>query len=365
MAWRGLGFNYKLRIDESASTIDEDIAYFKSIGIRYIRPHIPGYNASDLSQWRLTAKYFHDRGFWVQWGVTTSGVIHSRNVGDYLAAVEAEAAYSQFNNLCDEFGIGNEHELHNHWRLSNGSGSSGGATAVRASNVVTVTTNTAHSYQTGDLITVIDSTGNNVTDVSITVTGTTTFTYSHTGSDQTFPDGRISNYKWTTLRNDLRTVATNCQSLFTGPISYQTEPGTVGSGHGSKMWESEGKGNIDWISINTYGIWTNNRYINRNNYQTYLPSFISTFGSSAYISEFNLDANNTNFQAVPAEVGRVEMLTMQAYIQSLGYTRAQLYQYRGYRGSDSDFNIRYSNGDFRDMWNPLFSNGKRSFYVNV
>lgn len=64
----------------------------------------------------------------------------------------------------------------------------------RTSNVVTVTTATAHSFETGDEIVVANcaTTSFNNTFANITVTSTTSFTYSQTGTNQSASSGDVA-----------------------------------------------------------------------------------------------------------------------------------------------------------------------------
>lgn len=62
--WSGLGVNYK---SINPAKIAEDIAYFNSIGLRYIRPHITSHDdPTGITTWKTVAKIFHDAGFYVQ-----------------------------------------------------------------------------------------------------------------------------------------------------------------------------------------------------------------------------------------------------------------------------------------------------------
>jgi|GEM_PF-5712825 len=60
------------------------------------------------------------------------------------------------------------------------------ATRARASNVATITTASPHGLVTGDLVTVskVGAIAYNAEDLSVTVTGLTTFTYANTGTDE-------------------------------------------------------------------------------------------------------------------------------------------------------------------------------------
>lgn len=65
---------------------------------------------------------------------------------------------------------------------------------ARSSNVVTITTNTAHGFTTGDPVVVKDcaTASFNGTFTNITVTGSTTFTYAQTGSNESASTGNVA-----------------------------------------------------------------------------------------------------------------------------------------------------------------------------
>ncbi len=113
--WSGLGVNYK-----SLGKIADDIIYFNSIGLHYIRMHVPyapvPWQPNTLANWRGAARRFHNAGFHVMWGFSSLGVgttITSSNWSDYANSVVNEARYCQKNDVCDLFIIGNELESYN------------------------------------------------------------------------------------------------------------------------------------------------------------------------------------------------------------------------------------------------------------
>jgi hypothetical protein len=115
MVWSGLGVNYKA----AQANWDADIAYFNSIGLKNIRPHLPGiarpYNSATNATWRNCAKYFIDRGFWVTYGEVSglsAGQLTSTVWTQYHDAKVAEATYMQANGIFPaSFELGNEEEL--------------------------------------------------------------------------------------------------------------------------------------------------------------------------------------------------------------------------------------------------------------
>lgn len=353
--WPGLGVNYK---SINPKIISEDIEYFKKIGMRYIRVHIPSYNSSDVDDWKNVAKIFHDDGFFhVQWGISAG----SNKINDALRNTwyNKIIEYAQICNdekICHEYGLGNEEELHNRYST----------TLTRSNNIVTAVTSVAHGFTNGSIVEISGAVPSNMNgSFTVTVTNSTTFTYTASGVDGAASGTIYSrDFPCNELRDFIRQTAIDVNQIFLiGDSSYQSEANT---GQGSDSWASEGKGALDKISINVYNWWTSDRYLNPAGYEAYIQRFYSAFKDECYISEFNLEANNTSFQAIPDYMAITEMDRMMQYIKSSGMKRAQLYQWRGYKDStDSDFNVKMINGDFKAMWSVLESNNGRSSIVNI
>ncbi|MGW6120444.1 hypothetical protein ACWFRF_15485 [Nocardia sp. NPDC055165] len=112
--WPGLGLNYKSR---DTDVIAEDIRYFRKIGLRYIRVHIPAFksgqtwNSTSYALWRVIARRFTEAGFTVLFGISwvNPNDAEWQNWADHVVA---EAKYCADNGICAEFNIGNELELH-------------------------------------------------------------------------------------------------------------------------------------------------------------------------------------------------------------------------------------------------------------
>lgn len=121
-ALAGFGVNYKAK----QSNWDTDIAYFKAIGVKYIRPNMCGLPSpwkvgapsldgtweNSYAFWRNCAQYFHSKGFWVAHGpsgVANTDPVTTANWNTYRTAVLAEAKYLQsINYKIDAWEIGNE-----------------------------------------------------------------------------------------------------------------------------------------------------------------------------------------------------------------------------------------------------------------
>lgn len=277
--------NYK-----SLTKISQDINYFNSIGVRSIRPHIPYYTDSEstLTSWRNCAKAFHDAGFWVTYGLS-AGSIGSSTWDALSAAILTEAELCQQSNVCDDFEIGNEYELH-------------------------------------------------------------------------LVDG------WTTATNlipVLKTLATSVQSVFTsGTVSYSLSQGQENN------WISAGKGDIDYLGLNTYGVYKSSRYVDPASYQSAITNMHNAFGNSgSYISEFNIDFDGTRMDAVAAkhELSRAELSNMINYIKNKGYTKALLFQYcppYDSEGAAKHYTV-YNDRSFRYMWNAVINDRKRISFIET
>ena len=97
------------------------------------------------------------------------------------------------------------------------------STIARSSNVVTVTTSTAHGRSNGDMVRILDVLGGttefNGNGLTITVTGSTTFTYAQTGADES---GTVSGTEAYVADMALSNV------IITGDLVTYDRVGTVG-----------------------------------------------------------------------------------------------------------------------------------------
>lgn len=111
--WPGFGVNYKSR---NPAVIAQDITYFKSIGLKNIRIHVPGlangvWSPTSYATWRNVSKIFHDEGFDVLSGVSW-GNVNPTEWPRFREHCILEAEYAASINAYDEFNMGNEMELH-------------------------------------------------------------------------------------------------------------------------------------------------------------------------------------------------------------------------------------------------------------
>lgn len=114
--WSGLGLNYK---SINPTNIAADLALFRTLGIQYLRVQIP--ESSDTSEraiWRAVALQCKQAGFYTVWGVTHTGITSANWATKAQYALD-ELQICQTAQVCDEFQIGNECEVHHDTSLTN------------------------------------------------------------------------------------------------------------------------------------------------------------------------------------------------------------------------------------------------------
>lgn len=170
-------------------------------------------------------------------------------------------------------------------------------------------------------------------------------------------DGYISDAD---LRSNIRSLAVDIKAIFDGPISYATSPGESGDAYGSGKWIEEGKGALDYISLNVYGFSFNPyRGVDPLSYLIYIPQFIRAFGSGCYVSEFNLDADATNFSVIPDAYKTSEIRKMYATLKNIGFNSMYFYTWCGFKNLNNDFAVQLTSGDTLNMWNALLNDNGR------
>lgn len=172
-------------------------------------------------------------------------------------------------------------------------------------------------------------------------------------------DGSITDAE---VRANVRTLATDVKAVFSGVVSYSTESGTTAQGHGSDLWCTEGKGDLDTIGVNVYADsvapYTGTSH---SNYTTYIPNLVKTFGSNFYLSEFGLEGVSADFTAIPEHYKLSEMRKMYAYIRNQGISSAYAFLWNE---DSNEFAIKLQSGVITDMWNPLLNDGGRNTFKN-
>lgn len=297
--WSGLGVNYK----SSQANWDNDIAYFKSIGLTTIRPSLssfpnsaytPGSDAAvvgSIEWWRTCAARFENNGFTVVYGIAratgVSGTFDATAWATYRANVLADAAYNQSIGFAlDYYQIGNE----------------------------------------------IEGIINNTT------------------------------YTQTQLIADLKQLATDVKAVY--PLANKIIYSTYDlSGTMFNNWISAGLGDIDVLGGNVYAQTGSNGRSFIFGDMGKLSLMLDTFGADRFIlTEFGIDGNATQYNATSQTRRLYNMRHIYAGIRELGFTQAIAYSYVGYLNQDNDFALKNTDGTFDVQWDVLLTdNGRRTF----
>ena len=140
------------------------------------------------------------------------------------------------------------------------------------------------------------------------------------------------------LIENLKSVATEVQTIFTrGNISYALNDSNIPD------WISAGKGDIDLLGANLYqGGDTFN-----DNWKTLLTNFVTEFGSSAYLSEFNLSYTSLDSYSTDEEVQAAAVAEMIDYIKASGIAKAVYFVF-----NDDSYQqpIIKEDGTYRLVW---------------
>lgn len=170
------------------------------------------------------------------------------------------------------------------------------------------------------------------------------------------------------IRTNLRSLATDVQAIFTrGLISYAVEGTSTANGdgtHGSQQWcnDAAKKGDLDLLSVNVYGV-ARSVVMYRDvwdSYKNVVASVYNTYAADAYISEWHLDAADSNIVKIPEEIQMQQLKKFYSYIQASGFTKALFFQWCGYKGMDNQFAIKLTDGGVSPLWDVLLQNARRT-----
>lgn len=300
MVYPGFGVNY----NNSSVNWNSDQLFLNLCEVPIIRISLPTMpsngsvpavwsNQSSLNNYRAAAQSFINAGFYVTTGLTFQP-ISANNWPAYHDFIVAEATYLQSQGIAiSEFEVGNELE-HDIQPTIN--------TLTQSGGVATATINGAWSFSSGESVTITGATpsGYNGTFV-ITVTGPHTFTYSVSSSLTSPATGSVSCYDITisTLHSNIRQLATDVKAVYTlGLVSYACTNDTKVGISTYTEWISSGLGNLDTLSIHTYGnVNVANQTVGAGGL-TSIASMVTAFGNQCYVSEFNLDSTASNIAAL-------------------------------------------------------------------
>mgnify|MGYP001578134540 CR=1 FL=1 len=162
---------------------------------------------------------------------------------------------------------------------------------------------------------------------------------------------------------NLRQLATDVKAVYTlSPITYSCYDRFLTT---YDQWITQGLGGLDLLGIQPYGnihSSTNSNSVRLGGYAVIQKMIVAFGADKCYISEFNLEANDTNLQKIPDEIRVVEMRKKYAFIKSLGFTKALVYSWVGYNNANNQFAMKNMDGSFNSMWDVLLTdNGRRTF----
>lgn len=353
MAWSGLGMGnvYSSNTTTMGSYVDILLAQ----GIEDIRVTLPTHTF-DQTDKKNAVIIAVNKGARVIWGVSQnnygglgSSTITKENWPTFRLGILAAAQWSQDNGVY-EFQIGNEEELHNHFHPS----------LSRTDNVVTVTTRDSagtvcnHSFTADNQVTITGATPADLNGTfDITVTGATTFTYTANGENATVSSGvtQAYNLSLSELRDNLKSVATECQAIFIrGNISYTTNQDQISA------WNTLGKGDLDLIAFNVYrgGLGSYS-----NAWKTAIDNIVTNWGNEAYITEWSVSYTSLNDWSTNEERVAAGIAEMLDYIQEAGISKAIFYSF-----AEADFGV-YDGTNFKLFWNNLTTNNGRRWFINL
>ncbi len=207
------------------------------------------------------------------------------------------------NGVTGEWYVANELDHDANISTSNVTGIS------RASNVVTVNCGFDHHLEIGDRVVIA---GSSVLAGTFTITSvptTSTYTVSHSGTDTTTSGG---NYKHTitTTRNLIRRLATHFKTLTSPNITVMLTYSVIQNWevfpnyYHIHYWtpEFEGKGDLDRVCLNAYGISDSSPAVNLNHWKNQVNVLYQAYGNNSSITEWNNYEDDTETRVLNNDV---------------------------------------------------------------
>lgn len=158
----------------------------------------------------------------------------------------------------------------------------------------------------------------------------------------------------TTLRSNMRTLATDIQARFSGVVSLSaswSNEGTVG-------WISDNNiGDLDKIGINIYSL---NAYDDKN-FKGPIQNLQTAFTTKAYVSEWGL---YSSWASVPTDVETqtLRVTARQKILNDISIPSAYFYNWIS---SNDQFGLKHTSGAYRQMFNALMTGNKRRVFIEV
>jgi hypothetical protein len=160
------------------------------------------------------------------------------------------------------------------------------------------------------------------------------------------------------LNVNIRQLATDVKAVYNlSPISYATH-----SDASLTDWIANGLGGLDTISFHPYGtINISAQTVSFTVPNNQISEMFSAFGTKAYISEFNLDADASDLAALKTAPTVSNMQTFFSTITSSGLNKFILYSFVGELNADNQFAQLYTNGSTNPMWFDFFTSNPTQY----
>lgn len=164
---------------------------------------------------------------------------------------------------------------------------------------------------------------------------------------------RTSDMSGETLRNNIRTLATAVQAVYSGVVSYsasRSEEGSVGFRQDATL------GDLDKLGHNIYA----NTWDDLANFDLWTDQLITAFPGKTYISEWNLFSDSAS---IPTDAD-VRSRAIAARLNICVSNNLDAYFYN-YTNSSGTLGVKNSDGSYQTYWNNLTTNNKRRWFINV
>lgn len=258
--------------------------------IRNITDFVPGTdtypntNSITAHEW-ITALLSHNSSCYIFYGVACNPYFKPRYWDDIVGYVSSEAQWAQDNGV-SMFCAANENLISGIHGTTHGMQAT---SLTRSSNVTTVVFAFDHGFTTGDYIFVYGANESsfNVADsessetVQCTVVNSTTITYPNTGTDGSATGTVYVDWSGLEVARKTKELVEVAQTYFTnGPVAFSSS-----QGH-STAYIAVGIAANSKIGFNGYGNGDNESAFNY--WKSELDTMYAEFGSSMFISEFNV-----------------------------------------------------------------------------
>lgn len=160
-----------------------------------------------------------------------------------------------------------------------------------------------------------------------------------------------------TVRNNLKTLATDVQAIFTrGNVSY-SPASLVNTAEWISAWNSLGKGDLDTLGLNVY---RDTGSLFDTAWKTNIDNLYANWGTNCFISEWSVSYRSLNTWSTQQERQAMGIAEMLDYIQASGIPKAYFFAWES-----SSFGVFDGNTTYKLLWNILTMRNKRRWFDNI